>query len=342
MNQSKATVKAGVVDLVGKGWRSRCFVDCAGAGAGGTLGQMQSQPHSVDQFGPQRDFWWNRDFLDLMATRWRLHEAASLADIGCGRCHWSRLLYPYLLKPARVTGVDREQQWVAEAPELFRRTFPETSPDQLTFVQGDATKIPLPDDSFDVVTCQTVLMHLAQPLEALREMVRILRPGGLLLCVEPNNLWNYVPFTSLTATEPVESIVRRFEFWLRYHRGKIGMGQGDHMIGDLIPGYFAQLNLTGIAVYQSDRAPSVFPPYASPGQQAVIEQERQSKRAAIGPWDREEVLKCVLRGGGNEEFFECLFSDLSQKFAHEQQAIQAGTFHAANGSLFYLVSGRKP
>ena len=45
---------------------------------------MSDQPHSAEFFGEQRDFWWNRDFLALMATRWRLHEASSLADIGHG------------------------------------------------------------------------------------------------------------------------------------------------------------------------------------------------------------------------------------------------------------------
>jgi ubiquinone/menaquinone biosynthesis C-methylase UbiE len=303
---------------------------------------MQPQPHSADQFGPQRDFWWHRDFLDLMTERWRLWEASSLADIGSGQCHWSRLLYPYLRSPARIVGVDREPKWVTEAPEHFRRAFPESSPDQFTFVQGDATKIPLPDNAFDVVTCQTVLMHLAQPLEALREMLRILRPGGLLLCVEPNNLWNYLSFTSLTAAESVETIVRRFEFWLRYHRGKIATGQGDHTLGDLLPGWFAQLGLGEITVHQSDRAASLFPPYASPAQQALIAQERESKNAAIGPWDREEVHRCVTSGGGSEEFFERVFSELAEKSAREHQAIRNGTFHTACGGMTYLVSGRKP
>jgi len=237
--------------------------------------RMQSQPHSAEQFGPQRDFWWHRDFLDLMATRWRLREAASLADIGCGQGHWSRLLYPYLRAPARLTGVDREPLWVAEAAQNFRRAFPHAAPDQFTFVEGDATKLPLPDNSFDVVTCQTVLIHLARPMDALREMLRILRPGGLLVCVEPNNLWNYLAFTSLTAAEPVEILVRRFEFWLRYHRGKIAAGQGDHTLGDLLPGWFAEAGLTEIAVHQSDRAASLFPPYDSPAQQALLEQEQK-------------------------------------------------------------------
>ena len=277
-----------------------------------------------------------------MAARWRLGEAASLADIGCGQGHWSRLLYPYLRAPGRMTGVDREPRWVTEAAQNLRRAFPHVPPDQFTFVEGDATNIPLPDNAFDVVTCQTVLMHLARPMDALREMLRILRPGGLLICVEPNNLWNYLAFTSLTAAEPVETIVRRFEFWLRYHRGKIAAGQGDHTLGDLLPGYFAESGLTEIAVHQSDRATSLFPPYASPAQQALLEQEQSSKSSATGPWNREELRRCVLDGGGSEEFFERGFAELLERFAREQQAISAGTFHAANGGVSYLVSGRKP
>ena len=303
--------------------------------------QTQSQPHSAEQFGVQRDFWWNRDFLDLMAVRWRLGEAASLADIGCGRCHWSRLLYPYLRAPARFAGIDREPKWVAEAAQIFSTAFPHVPPDLLTFAQGDASKIPLPDDSFDVVTCQTVLMHLARPLDALREMIRILRPGGLLVCVEPNNFWNYLAFTSLSAAESVEALVRQFEFWLRYHRGKLAGGEGDHTIGELLPGYFAEVGLTRIEVHLSDRTASLFPPYNTPAQQATIEQERQWKESSSGPWDREALRRCVQLGGGSEEFFQDVFNELGAKFAREQKAIAAGNFHAACGSLFYLVSGRK-
>src|SRR5207302_9353358 len=88
-----------------------------------------ARPHSAEQFGAQRDFWWNRDFLDLMAARWRLAEASSLADIGCGRCHWSRLLYPYLRAPARFAGIDREPRWVSEGGKVFREAFPNVPPD---------------------------------------------------------------------------------------------------------------------------------------------------------------------------------------------------------------------
>jgi len=308
---------------------------------GEARGAARPAPHSAEQFGPQRDFWWNPDFLDLMAARWRLREAASLADIGCGLCHWSRLLYPYLRAPARLVGVDREERWVAEGARNLRRAFPQAPPDLLKVVQGDATQIPLPSDAFDVVTCQTLLMHLARPADALREMVRIARPGGLVVCVEPNNLWNYLAITSLTGEEPVEALVRRFEFWLRYHRGKVAAGQGDHCIGDLLPGAFAQIGLTEIGVHLSDRAAALFPPYDTPAQQAQVQQGREWKDSCAGPWDRAELRRHVLGGGGTEELFARVYGELVEEFNREQQAIAAGTFHAAFGGLTYLVSGRK-
>jgi len=300
-----------------------------------------SKPHSAEHLGPQRDFWWNRDFLDLMARRWRLDEASSLADIGCGLCHWSRLLYPYLKQPRRLAAVDRERHWIAEAEQLVRHAFPEAARDQFEFKQGDATNIALPSNSFDVVTCQTVLMHLADPMQVLREMTRVLRPGGLLICVEPNNFWNYMSFTSLTPAEPVEVLVRRFEFWLRYHRGKTACGGGDHSIGDLLPGYFAQAGLAEIAVYVSDRAPALFPPYDSPAQRVILKQEEIWKESGTGPWEREELRRHILAGGGTEELFERGFHELISKHNREQEAIAAGTFHAGGGGVTYIVSGRK-
>jgi ubiquinone/menaquinone biosynthesis C-methylase UbiE len=301
-----------------------------------------NSPHSAEFFGEQRDFWWNRDFLDLMAKRWRLREASSLADIGCGLCHWSRLIYPYLRSPAQFVGVDSEPRWIAEAPDQFRRAFPQVDPALIRFAQGSATHLPLPDSSFDVVTCQTVLMHLEKPLDALREMLRVLKPGGLLVCVEPNNLWNCVAFTSQTDDEPVETITQRFEFWLRAQRGRMAASLGNHGFGDLLPGSFAQLGLTEISVHLSDKANPIYPPYAGADQRAILAQEQAWKKQQAGPWDRAGLRRDVLRGGGTEEFFERTFTGLERRFEAEQKDITDGRFHGGFGGVTYLVSGRKP
>jgi ubiquinone/menaquinone biosynthesis C-methylase UbiE len=300
------------------------------------------KPHSAEFFGEARDYFWNRDFLDLMARRWRLEEAASLADIGCGVGHWSRLLYPYLRSPARLVGVDREPRWVAEVEQTFRRAFPGVSTDLFSFCQGDATSLPLPAEAFDVVTCQTVLMHLAAPKAALREMLRILRPGGLLICVEPNNLLNLMAPSSLTDEEPPEVVVRRFEFWLRQHRGRMAAGEGNHSIGELLPGYFAEHGLRDIAVYQADRPAPLFPPYGAADQKALIAQDRQWHDAAAGPWESEELRRLTLLGGGTQELFELAFAELEEKYQREKEGIAAGTLHGAGGVIGFLVSARKP
>jgi SAM-dependent methyltransferase len=50
---------------------------------------------------------------------------------------------------------------------------------------SDITEIPVPDASFDVILCTEVLEHVPRPIEALREMARITKPGGRLFLTAP-------------------------------------------------------------------------------------------------------------------------------------------------------------
>ena len=51
--------------------------------------------------------------------------------------------------------------------------------------ESDITAIPVPDASFDAILCTEVLEHVPEPVAAIREMARILRPGGVLLLSAP-------------------------------------------------------------------------------------------------------------------------------------------------------------
>src|ERR1700756_5701438 len=73
--------------------------------------------HSAEYFGDTRDYWWNADFLALMAKRLAFDRMGDVLDVGCGIGHWSRLLARVLPHDARLQGVDRDPLWVETAGE---------------------------------------------------------------------------------------------------------------------------------------------------------------------------------------------------------------------------------
>src|SRR4051812_44633049 len=141
--------------------------------------------HSAEYFGDTRDFWWNQDFLELMATRWHLGAVREVLDVGCGVGHWGQLLSSLMPSDARVTGVDRDPFWVEKATERARAAGLEG---RFNYSAALADALPFPENTFDLVTCQTVLIHAKDPRATLAEMIRVVRPGGLVAVAEPNNV----------------------------------------------------------------------------------------------------------------------------------------------------------
>jgi len=180
-------------------------------------------PHSAAYFNDQRDFWWNLDFLRLLGRRLDLTSCRRALDVGAGVGHWGRLLLPMLANNATLNGVDPEPQWVDQA----RRAAEQAGiGSRCEYGTGAAEGLPFADATFDLVTCQTVLIHVADVAAALTEMVRVLAPGGLLLAAEPNNLAGILVQDSITSTDSIVDVLERVEFMLIYERGKQALGEG--------------------------------------------------------------------------------------------------------------------
>ena len=104
-----------------------------------------------------------------------LREGQRLLDVGCGPGTLS-LDLARLVGPGEVVAEDLSED-VLEIAEAYRR---ERGATNLRFRAGDVYALDHPDDSFDVAHAHQLLQHLARPADALRELARVTRPGGLV------------------------------------------------------------------------------------------------------------------------------------------------------------------
>ena len=89
-------------------------------------------------------------------------------------------------------------------------------------IVSDILDIPEPDGSFDAVLCTEVLEHLPDPVRALDEMARLLRPGGMFIIT--------APFWSLTHFAPYHYATGFNRYFYELHLGRLGFD-----IIDMIP-----------------------------------------------------------------------------------------------------------
>jgi ubiquinone/menaquinone biosynthesis C-methylase UbiE len=79
----------------------------------------------------------------------------------------------------RMTGLDISRTFVSIAAENARRAGV-----AIDFQQGDAADLPFPPDQFDFIVCRAAFKNFAQPLKALDEMHRVLKPGGAAVVID--------------------------------------------------------------------------------------------------------------------------------------------------------------
>jgi ubiquinone/menaquinone biosynthesis C-methylase UbiE len=99
-------------------------------------------------------------------------------DVGCGTGAIAREVAGRVA-PGEVVGLDRDPEQLAAARELA-----EGAGIALTLTLGSVEELPFRDRSFDAAYCRFLLEHLPDPLRAITEMARVVRPGGWICALE--------------------------------------------------------------------------------------------------------------------------------------------------------------
>jgi SAM-dependent methyltransferase len=159
----------------------------------------------------------NRPFIEFLA----LDGASSVLEVGSGLGILAGEVAARLPEGA-VYGVEYAEAQLAQARNSS------TAPN-LHFIQGDAHALPFRAESFDTVYCRYLLEHVADAVEVLREMRRILRGGGRALAQENNILI----ITFYPECPRFESV------WARFAELQARLG-GDASIGKKLFAFFRQ------------------------------------------------------------------------------------------------------
>ncbi|MED1863658.1 demethylmenaquinone methyltransferase [Fictibacillus nanhaiensis] len=122
---------------------------------------------------------WRKDTMKRMKVQRGNH----CLDVCCGTGEWTFALAEEVGENGKVIGLDFSQNMLNVGIEkLKKRRSPGVS-----FIHGNAMELPFEDNSFDFVTIGFGLRNVPDYLQTLKEMARVVKPGGRVVCLETSH-----------------------------------------------------------------------------------------------------------------------------------------------------------
>ena len=107
-----------------------------------------------------------------------VQKGSKALDVCCGTADWTIALSEAVGSKGQVTGLDFSENMLEVGKQKT------ASLENIQLVHGDAMNLPFDDNSFDYVTIGFGLRNVPDYLSALKEMHRVLKPGGMVVCLE--------------------------------------------------------------------------------------------------------------------------------------------------------------
>ncbi|MEH7415162.1 demethylmenaquinone methyltransferase [Neobacillus drentensis] len=124
----------------------------------------------------QQHIKWRKDTM----RRMNVQPGSKALDVCCGTADWTIALAEAVGPTGKVTGLDFSQNMLNVGIEKVK----ELGLEQVSLIHGNAMELPFPENSFDYVTIGFGLRNVPDYLQVLKEMKRVLKPGGIAVCLE--------------------------------------------------------------------------------------------------------------------------------------------------------------
>lgn len=124
----------------------------------------------------QRHKAWRKNVMKHMAVK----EGTRALDVCCGTGDWTLSLAEAVGKSGDVIGLDFSKNMLSVAEDKKNTS----QLNQIEFVHGNAMELPFADHSFDYVTIGFGLRNVPDYMTVLKELYRVVKPGGMVVCLE--------------------------------------------------------------------------------------------------------------------------------------------------------------
>ncbi len=127
-----------------------------------------------------------KPWLDQLYTTFLgLRPGMTMVDVGCGTGDFTRRLATLSKGKSKVIGIDSNTDGIAAAvADTKHNRFSKI----ISYRVGDAYKIPLDKEYADLTCCRSLLIHLSDPLKAVKEMVRVTKNHGSVAALESGRM----------------------------------------------------------------------------------------------------------------------------------------------------------
>lgn len=123
--------------------------------------------------------------LQAIVNELPLSAEMRVLDLACGDGFYTSRIAERLGSGGFITGADISQAYLSEASAQVSR---HDGRAKINFVGATVDRLPFPDDTFDLVWCAQSLYSLPDPVVAIGQMARVVRPGGLVAVLENDTL----------------------------------------------------------------------------------------------------------------------------------------------------------